>query len=143
MGAIRYGARPGTNTAGSGRPPSEVRRIARDMFAARLPVLDEIASGSVVVPLLERCQKCGYEPTAADEEQRIQAIERAVRPGEQVRAMEALARVGMSGNVSVDDVRIRMIAQVRVTREWGADNGISRELIENLLERYHDCWRGA
>jgi hypothetical protein len=140
-GALNSGGTPG-NRGGSGRPPSEVRRIARDAFAERLPILARIADGEVVLPLRDRCAACGYEHPNAEAE-REATIKRAATPGEQVRALEALARVGMSGNVSIDDVRLRMIAQVRVTREWGADHGISRELIENVLERYHDCWRGA
>ena len=51
--------------------------------------------------------------------------------------------VGMSGNVSIDDVRLRVTAQVRKTRAWGTAYGIPPELIEKLLERYHTCGRGA
>ena len=140
-GALNSGGTPG-NRGGIGRPPSEVRRLAREIFAARLSVLDQIAEGRITVPLRERCTSCGHEPALGDEELRERAIERAVRPGEQVRAMEALARVGMSGNVSVDDIRVRMIAQVRATREWGSDNGVAPELVDQLLERHHACWRG-
>jgi hypothetical protein len=111
------------------------------MFAARLPVLDQIASGSVTVPLSERCEKCGNEPTDADGARRARAIERAVRPGEQVRAMEALARVGMSGNISVDDLRTRLIAQVREMREWGEENALAPTAIEALLNRLDGVWR--
>jgi hypothetical protein len=128
------------NRGGTGRPPSEVRRIAREMLAARLPVLDEIAAGRVVVPVTERCPKCGHIPTP-DEVPRKAAIERAPKPAEQVRAIEALARVGMSGNVTVDDLKARVIAQVRETREWGKEHGIGSGLIEQLLDRHHSVWR--
>ena len=140
-GALNSGGTPG-NRGGTGRPPSEVRRVAREAFAERLPILARIAEGEVAVPLRERCPACGYEHPNAETE-REATIKRAATPGEQVRALEALARVGMSGNVSIDDVRLRMIAQVRETREWGFEHAIPRDLIEKLLERYHDCWRGA
>ena len=115
--------------------------MAREMFAARLPVLDTIASGSVVVPLSERCEKCGHEPTDVDGMRRARVIERAVRPAEQVRAMEALARVGMSGSITVDDLRTRLIAQVREMREWGAENAVAPATIEALLDRLDGVWR--
>src|SRR5688500_5267785 len=109
-GALNSGGTPG-NRGGLGRPPSEVRRLAREAFAERLPTLARIAAGEVTVPLQERCPACGYEHPNAEAE-REAVIKRAATPGEQVRAMEALARVGMSANVTVDDIRTRMIAQV-------------------------------
>jgi hypothetical protein len=115
--------------------------MAREMFAARLPVLDDIAAGRVVVPVTERCPKCGHEPTPNDEAARMAAIERAARPAEQVRAMEALARVGMSGNITVDDLRTRLIAQVRAMREWGVENALAPAAIEALLDRLDGVWR--
>ena len=55
--------------------------------------------------------------------------------------MEALARVGMSGNVTMDDVKARLIAQVRETREWGREHGIAPDLIDQILDRQHAAWR--
>ena len=92
-------------------------RDPREAFTQRLPILARIADGEVVVPLRERCQACGNQDPNAETEREL-VVKRAATPGEQVRALEALARVGMSGNVSVDDVRLRMIAQVRATRTY-------------------------
>jgi len=114
--------------------------MARQMLVARLPVLDDIAAGRVVVPVTERCPECGYEPTPNDDAVRG-AVERAPRPGEQVRAMEALARVGMSGNVTVDDLKARLIAQVREMRTWGGEKRIAPGIIDGLLDRLHGVWR--
>jgi hypothetical protein len=139
-GALHAGGVPG-NRGGVGRPPSEVRRMAREMFAARLPVLDQIAEGRVVLPIQERCPSCGYEPTSDDQEMHERHIERAVRPGEQVRAMEALARVGMSGHVSIDDLKARLIAQVRVMREWADAEGVTNEQMERLRCALDSVWR--
>jgi hypothetical protein len=111
------------------------------MFAARLPVLDAIAEGRVVVPLVEQCAKCGYEPTVVDEEKRAKAIELAPRPGEQVRAMEALARVGMSSQISIDDVKVRLISQVRELRGWASDYSVPSGHLEMLLDRLDSVWR--
>ena len=89
--------------------------MARAIFAERPPVLEQIATGRVVVPLRKRCPSCGHEPTVSDEDARGLAIERVVRPGEQVRAMEVLGRIGVGTSVSIDDVEARLIAQVRAT----------------------------
>ena len=139
-GALNAGGIPG-NRGGIGSPPSEVRRMARAIFAERMPVLEQIAEGRVVVPLTERCRSCGYEPTPSDEQAREQAIERAVRPSEQVRAMEVLGRIGMGPAVSIDDVKARMIAQVRVLREWAKDEGVTTAQVEALLNRFDAVWR--
>jgi Zn ribbon nucleic-acid-binding protein len=114
---------------------------AEAAFARQFPRLEAIAEGRVVVPLVERCAKCGYEPTAADEQQRAKAIERATRPGEQVRAMEALARVGMSSQISVDDVKARLISQVQELRGWGKECELPAGQLETLLDRLQLVWR--
>src|SRR5215213_9855370 len=75
-GALNAGGTPG-NRGGRGYPPSEVRRIARDAFAARVPILERIAEGRIVVPLEERCASCGHEPESQGPESREKAIERA------------------------------------------------------------------
>jgi hypothetical protein len=49
-----------------------------------------------------------------------------------VRAIEALARVGMSGHVSIDDLKARLIEQVRVMREWATIEGVTKEQLERL-----------
>jgi len=115
----------------SRRPPSiragRLRRTPEAIYASR-------RASRETWPLLNERSVCA-DP--------VPRRAHAPTPGEQVRALAALARVGMSGNVSLDDVRLRMTAQVRETRAWGAEYDILLELIEKLLERYHNCWRGA
>jgi hypothetical protein len=139
-GALNAGGTPG-NRGGRGHPPSELRALAREAFARQFPRLEAIAEGRVVVPLVERCGKCGYEPTDAEEQQRAKAIERATRPGEQVRAMEALARVGMSSHISIDDVKARLISQVQELRGWGNECELPAGQLEILLDRLQLVWR--
>jgi hypothetical protein len=87
--------------------------MAREMFTTRLPVLDAIAEGRVVVPLVERCAKCGYEPTQGEEQQRAKAIERATRPGEQVREL----------------------------RRCAIEHKVPDDRLEILLDRFDSVWR--
>ena len=138
-GALNAGGTPG-NRGGVGRPPSEVRRMAREMFEARLPVLEQIVLGRVVVPLEERGPSCGHEPTGEDAKTCERVIERAVRPGEQVRAMEVLGRIGMGTAVSIDDIKARLIAQVRETREWAKAEGLTGHQVDRLLSKLDDVW---
>jgi hypothetical protein len=120
-GALNSGGTPG-NRGGGGRPPSEARRMAREMFTDRLPVLDAIAEGRVVVPLVEQCAKCGYEPTDEDEQQRAKAIERSPRPSEQVRAMSPLeVQDKTRTRVSARDERIREVDGLKELQRSGLD----------------------
>ena len=47
-GAIRKGAKPGTNRGGTGRPPSLIRQRLRGSFDDRIRVLEEIADDPTV-----------------------------------------------------------------------------------------------
>jgi hypothetical protein len=87
-GALNAHGTPGTR-GGVGRAPSEVRRMAREMFTAQLPVLDAIAEGRVIVPLVERCAKCGYEPTDEDEQKRAKALYHLTHRGNAPRMAKA------------------------------------------------------
>ena len=65
-----------------------------------------------------------------------------MRPRDQVRAIAELATIGMRANVSIDDVKARMIEQVKRMREFAGERG--RDYIaftEELLDRVHDAWR--
>jgi len=114
--------------------------MARTIFSERLPVLEHIATGRIIVPITEKCPCCGHEPTVGEERARELAIERAVRPGDQVRAMEVLGRIGMGTSVSIDDVKARLIAQVGEMREWAKEQGLTHEQAESLLRRLDPVW---
>jgi hypothetical protein len=104
-------------------------------------IVSVVAIESENETLHERCPSCGHAPTPSDEQAREQAIERAVRPGEQVRAMEVLGRIGMGPAVSIDDVKARMVAQVRELRLWAKEEGLTSQKVEALLTRSDAVWR--
>ena len=135
-GALLSGGVPG-KAGGAGRPPSEVRQLAREAYAQRIPVLAAIADGLVAVPLRERCPRCGHDP--ADEKERTveKAIERAPSPGEQVRAMAELSKVGMGSPISIDDILHRLVQQMAVLREV-----LPPAAAEALIDRLgREVWR--
>ena len=74
-------------------------------------------------------------------DQRARAIERATRPGESVRAIDVLGRVGISSVVTVDDVKARLIEQVREIRGWAKDAGVTENQLEQLLDSLGSVWR--
>jgi len=113
------------------------RRYAasREAYADRIPVLAAIADGVVWVPVRERCPNCGHEPSdpAGDA---FAAVESAPTPGDRVRAMAELSKVGMGHPISVDDVRDRLVQQAAVFREM-----LEPEQAERLIEKLAEVWR--
>lgn len=131
-GAIRQGGNPGNR--GGGRPPSAVRRMARRLYAERLPVLAAIGDGAVQVPLLETCPKCGHEPNEAETRA---ALDRAPTPRDQVAAIKALGEVGLGKPVTLEDVRARLRLQNAILREM-----VPPEVQEALFTRLtREVWR--
>lgn len=82
-GALRVG---GTNRGGPGRPPSLLRRVAREAWFDRVQIITGIAD----------------KDTATD--------------GDRLRAMDSLARVGLNAAISEDDVRERLSATLETLR---------------------------
>jgi hypothetical protein len=99
-GLLRVG---GTNAGGSGRPPSEVRRACRESFYERIPILEKIADGEGMTTV--KALDGTVVGTAAAE------------PSERIRAIAELGKIGMAGNVSLEDVRERLRAQWQVLRD--------------------------
>lgn len=85
-GALLTGGVPGN--AGGGRPRSEVKALATAKLPRHVNTLDGIAEGIAYVTMREKCKKCGHEDTTSD-----LVIPNQVKPGEQVRAVEALAKL--------------------------------------------------
>jgi hypothetical protein len=85
-GALLTGGVPGN--AGGGRPRSEVKALATAKLPRHVNTLDGIAEGIAYVTMREKCKKCGHEETGND-----LTIANQVKPGEQVRAVEALAKL--------------------------------------------------
>lgn len=148
-GPIQYVTRPGPkggqlrvgnpgNKGGPGVPPSKIRAAARELLFPRLEILSEIADGVTEIPLREKCPECGYEPT---HEERVEALKDRVKPSDRVAAMRALEKLAMSGSISVDDLRDRMIRQVRTIRAYLAERGLTPEQVELLIELVHADWR--
>jgi hypothetical protein len=53
-----------------------------------------------------------------------------------------LAKIGMSANVSIDDVKARMIEQVRRMREFAAERGPDYvAFTEELPDRVQHAWK--
>ena len=79
---------------GPGRPPSEVRRVCRESFFSRIPVLEEIADGKSV-----------YVMANAKDVDMDATLERLPSAGERVRAVSELGKIGMGGHISLEDAR--------------------------------------
>jgi hypothetical protein len=119
--------------------PSALRRAARESLADRIAVLGEIANGVSEIALREKCPDCGYTPT---HNARGGALRNRVHPRDQVRAIAELGTIGMSANVSIDDVKARMIEQVKRMREFAAERGPDYvAFTEELLDRVHLAWK--
>lgn len=86
-GALLPGAGGGPQPGG-GRPRSEVKALAAAKLPRHVSTLDDIAGGVAFMVLREKCPKCGYVPAAGEVTAPVQ-----VKPGEQVRAVEALAKL--------------------------------------------------
>jgi hypothetical protein len=101
--------------------------------------LAEIADGVTEIPLREKCPDCGYTPTR---NAKVEALRNRVRPRDQIRAIAELATIGMSANVSIDDIKARMIEQVKRMREFAAERGPGYvAFTEELLDRVHLAWK--
>jgi len=74
------------NAGGTGRPPSAVRAASRASYYDRIPILEQIAD----------------DPTAANPER--------------INAIKTLGGFGLSGSISVDDVRERLSATLAEIR---------------------------
>jgi hypothetical protein len=81
---------------GSGRPPSAVKALAAAKLPRHVDTLDSIAQGMTYITLRERCPKCGHEAVSSDT-----ALPVTPRPGEQVRAVEALAKLADAKEVVI------------------------------------------
>jgi Zn ribbon nucleic-acid-binding protein len=73
---------------GGGRTPSQVKELAAGKLPRHIETLDGIATGISYVTMREKCPKCGHEDAKTD-----LALPVQVKPGEQVRAVEALAKL--------------------------------------------------
>ena len=85
-GAILHGGMPGNR--GGGRTPSQVKELASAKLPRHVETLDGIAGGISYVTMREKCPKCGYEDPKTD-----LAFPQTVKAREQVRAVEALAKL--------------------------------------------------
>jgi hypothetical protein len=103
-----------------------------------IEMLGDMLAGVTDIPLREKCPGCGYEAT---HEERIQALKDRVKPSDRIRATDVLAKIGMSASVSVDDVRARLIEQVRSIRAWAKEAGLANSQTELLLDQLESVWR--
>lgn len=91
-GALLSGGLPG-NRGGPGRPPSEVRKLARKLsseyFVEALPKVHDIAQGRFTTIIRQECPSCGYEPPEG-----VETLPVEIKPGEAVRAADVLGKYG-------------------------------------------------
>lgn len=122
-GALLQGGRLG-NKGGSGRPPDEFRRLARELLAERslLPRLADIAQGKIgeIVELGEGRIFC----------------ETPIK--EQRQAIAELARIGVPvlREVSREDVMVRLRATIELIRDR-----LAGEAAEELLREMEGIWK--
>lgn len=121
-GALRHGSLPG-NTGGSGRPPSIVRDAARAAWFDRIPILTAIADGDAI-------QKVKL-PDGTETGALVSA-----EPGERIRALAELSKVGMGSAVTMDDIRERLAEQVQVIRA-----ALPKDAADLLLKQLGEVWR--
>lgn len=113
-GAIYQG--PAANpVAGPGRPPSEVKAASREAFHVRIPILENIADA--------KGPKGGT---------------RKVKDADRIRAVEVLGRMGLMGNISIEDVKAALKETTATIR--GCEF-LAPEQQDELLQRIAPHWR--
>lgn len=108
------------NRGGTGRRPDRIKRLAQKALLPRVQLLAHLADGVAV---------------HFDDESGTKLI--SPTPGERIRALEMLHKIGMGETVSTADVRDRLKTQVRLIRASALDEA-SKELVLSLLG---EVWR--
>lgn len=111
-GALRRG---GPNKGGPGRRPDRIKKLAQKALLPRVQLLAHLADGVAI---------------HFDDESGTKLI--SPTPGERIRALEMLHKIGMGETVSTADVRDRLKQQVRLIRTSALDDA-SKELVLSLL----------
>lgn len=117
------------NRGGKGRVPTRVRRRARESFDRLTPRFEAIAAGEKVKQTVTAVHPVTKELVTGD-------VEVIPEIRDQVKAYDTLGKYGLSGNISVDDVRARLVAQANVIREM-----LGNEQGELVLKRLSRVWR--
>lgn len=115
-GALRNG---GTNRGGYGRTPDRIRKAAQKALRGRLHLLGHFADGVAVA--------MGEDGTHGWQE---------VKPGERIRALEVLHKIGSGEQCSVHEVRARLTAQLKVMRQE-----LDAATFTRLAAALEDVWR--
>jgi hypothetical protein len=133
-GALYSGGVPG-HRGGTGRPPSEIRRIAREAWADRIPFLTEIADGVVPIRLAVKCEHCGKEPTEGTSLEELVKLTPEVT--DRLRAMDQLAKVGIGANkeLTVEHIRERLSEQIQRIQ-----NAFPPEVAEQIIGVIEPVW---
>ena len=120
-GALYEGGVPG-NGGGTGRPPSIVRARLRESFEKRIPLLEQIADGEVMVKVRVR--------EGVESESLMSAA-----PGDRIRALDLLAKYGLGAAhaLTVEEVRDRLRATLHLIQEQLSPDA-GRQLIAALRE---------
>lgn len=122
---------------------STIRRRVRGSLSERVPILEEIADGTIKVPLLWTCSKCGHtspgngKAAKAIEEAVEAALANMVSSADRLRAVELMAKIGMTGErISYENVRARLQRTIEIIEEV-----LDPEAATALKQRLVDVWK--
>ncbi|MGH7576522.1 MAG: hypothetical protein ACREM1_15530 [Longimicrobiales bacterium] len=122
---------------------SAIRQRVRGSLSERVPILEEIADGTVKMPLLWTCSKCGYTPPGNGkqakkiEEAAEAAVANMISSADRLRALELMAKIGLTGErVSVENIRLRLQRTIEIIEEV-----LEPEAATALKQRLVDVWK--
>lgn len=147
-GAIRRG-NPGNigNPNAPGRPPSVIREKLRGSFEERIPILEEIADGDPVehfeaafVNILPhvKCPKCESQMEPSDPAALFMLsipAKRSARPGDRIKAVDALAKYGLGEKTELS------IVSPEVTERLQETVNLVHQRAPELLTELEAIWK--
>lgn len=117
----------------TGEPAPQIGQPLK-AFANRIPMLEQIADGTVLVDVVEKCGECGHEPYGSG----ACILKLPASAADRVQAVDVLrkAALGDGNELAVLEVRTRLHKTVKLIRdelpEWQA---------EELLDKLGRVWR--
>lgn len=131
-GALLRGGKKG-NRGGRGRLPSVLRERLRSSAANYVHVLEEVAAGFTVTPIVERCPKCGHEPEGPTELPQIPKV------SERVQAVNVMLSHGLGEQaLTVGFVAERVTATADLLRR-----SVPPDVYDALAPQLRAIWNGG
>jgi hypothetical protein len=122
------------NKGGRGRPPSAIRKLARETWWSLAPRFKKIAQGEPVPQAFVLSQ--GADPEGGSRGSTVEIIDAPPKVADQVKAWVELGKLGTGENVSMEDVRERLEQQMSVIKAHVNDP----EKAEALIQALSDVW---